>query len=793
MTLLVRDLALAARSLRKSPGFALGAIVTIALGIGANTAIFSVADAMLVRPLPLKDPAELVYVGDGLSPADFVVLRDRADIFSAMAVSVTATRTMLVRGGSAEELAGREISPELFSVAGVEPAVGRRFSAADALESAPRTVILSERLWRRRFAGRPEVLGEFLQLNDKTFEVVGVMPKEWNRADDSDFWTPYCLAADRGTQSRYLDHVVARLQVGVSLSRAQAAVDVISKALEKEHPESNRGYAIRLFPIRRTLIGDFWTPLLVLLGAVGFILLIACANVANLLLARAASRDKEIAIRKALGASRSSLLRRSVVEALGLAVCGAALSLPLAGWLTRLLRAAAPSEVWQLQTVSVNWRVLAFCAALALATALAVGLVSGWWVSRVSPEESLRAGPTAGRHPFGRRGIGSALVIAEMALAFPLLVGSGLMIQSLWRLRRADLGFPTDNLVVAEIRLLRYRYPKEPERREFFRRVLERVGRQPGIEAVGAVSFVPVLPFDADRQPFRIEGQASPAGEEPEASLKVVDPEYLRTMGVPLLRGRWLAGSDDEGSEPVALMSESLRRRHLSRGDALGERLQFRILGRWETFKIVGVVGDVASWPEVRIAPKIYGSYLQTVVPPMSLVVRSPLEAAAVERVIRREVAAVDPDQPLRSLRPMNELLGGALATSRFVAFLLKMFGALALALAAVGSYSVMSYLVVRRRSEIGIRAALGARKSDVLALFVGQSLRWAAIGIAIGAGVAVGLTRFLGNLLFGVTPTDVPTLALGGAVLVFGGVLGAYIPARTAAGVDPMSALRGD
>jgi putative ABC transport system permease protein len=803
MTLLARDLRFAARSLRRSPGFALGAIVTVALGIGSSTAMFSVADAMFVRSLPFRSSDDLVHVGaikpskddffSALSPADFAVLRERTDVFREMAVSVVTSRAMLAGGGGpAEELAGREVSPEFFSVAGIEPALGRKFSPADTYEAAPRTVILSERLWRQRFGGRPQVVGDSIRLNDTEYVVVGVLPAEWARVEDSDFWLPYRLAEDAGNRNMYLGDVLGRLQAGVSFGQAQAAVDVVSRALEREHPESNRGYQIRVVPIRRYLIGVFWTPLVVILGAVGFVLLIACANVANLLLARTVSREREIAIRKALGASRPSLIRRSVAEALSLALCGAAASLPLAWWLIRLLRAVAPSEVWQLKSISMDWRVLAFCVVLTLATALAVGLVPAGWVTQASPTEALKAGQPAGRHPFGRRGIGSGLVVAEIALAFPLLIGSGLMIQSLWRLQRANLGFRFDRLMVAEIRLPRYRYPEEPERREFFRRVLERVGGQPGIEAVGAVSFEPVGPFGAERRPFRIDGHPSQPGEEPEAGFKVVDSGYFRTVGLTLLRGRTLTDTDDERSERVVLVSESFRSL-LARGGAVGERLQIRFPGSWETVTIVGVVSDVASWPEVRVEPTIYMSFLQRVVPPMSLVVRSPLEGAEVERVIRREVAAVDPDQSVRSVRPMDGLLGEALGTWRFVAFLLKMFGALALALAAVGNYAVMSYLVVRRRSEIGIRTALGARKANVLALFVGQSLRWAAVGIAIGAVVAVGLTRFLVNLLFGVTPTDVRTLALCAAVLLLAGVSGGYVPARRAAGVDPMIALRGE
>jgi putative ABC transport system permease protein len=576
------------------------------------------------------------------------------------------------------------------------------------------------------------------------------------------------------------------------LARAQAAVALLSRSLQMAHPESNRGLVIRLVPIRRHLVGEFWTPLLVLVGAVAFVLLTACANVANLLLSRAARRQRETAIRQALGASRRALVRESVAEACLLSLAGATLSIPVAWSLTRLLRAFGPDEIWQFPAISTNWRVLASCAGLAVVTGLAIGLLSGFWGSRTAPEVFLRAGGTGSRQPFARRGLGSAFLIAEVALAFPLMIGSGLMIQSLWRLGHANLGFRTDGLSVAQIWLLRYRYPEERERREFFGRVLDGVRRTPGVEAVGLISNEPVGPFGLENRPYRIDGKETPVEESPEASFKVVDPGYLDTLGVPLLRGRPLSVLDDDRAPPVALVSASLGSR-LALADPIGSMIQVRFPKRWETVRIVGVVGDVASWPEARSGPTIYMSYRQRVVPPISLVFRSRLTRMGADRAIREVVRAVDPDQLVRRVEPMSELLDRALTTSRFVAFLLETFAALALALAAVGTYSVTSYLVAQRRAEIGIRTALGACRRDVLSLFVGQSLRRAAVGVLLGLVAALVLTRFLERLLFDVTSMDTPTLLGGVAVLLSAGALGAYFPARAAARLDPVTALRAE
>ncbi len=803
MRTLFREVRLAARSLRKAPGFSLGVIAALALGIGANTAIFSVANALLFRPLPLRQEGEIVHVSEWrqsngdlwgfLSPSDFALLLERRDVFAEMAASVRSSRTVLVGLGRPEELVGREISPELFSLAGIEPILGRRLLPADAVSGAPRTILVSSKLWHRRFGGRPEAVGRPILLNNELFEIVGVMPPDWGRADDSDFWMAYRLAEDLPNHVKYLDGVIARLKPGLSLEKAQAAVDAMAESLGRPGGEADRRVSVRLVPIRRHLVGDFWNPLLVLIGAAGLVLLLACANAANLLLGRAAGRQSELAVRKAVGASTGNLLAHSLAEALVLAAAGTALALPLAAWGTRLLAAAAPAEIWQLSSASLDGRVLAYGAGLALVTAAVSGLLPSLWAARIAPAEALSAGRGAGRSPFDRRGVGGILVVAEIALALPLLVAAGLMIQSLWRLGRADLGLTAENLVVGEIWLPRYKYPEEPPRREFFRQLLERVRRQPGVESTGTISFLPVGPFGSDHRPVRLPGSATPRGEAWEAMEKVVDGGYFRTVGIPLLRGRTFTERDDERSESVAIVTDSCGQHFFPSGDAVGRSLEVWFPGnRWDTLTIVGVVGDVVSWPEARIDPGIYLPYRQRVVPTMSLLVRGSSGTAAVERIVRREVAALDPDQ-LVEPRPLKDALAGEIAASRFLAFLLKMFAALALLLAATGTSSVMYSLVARRRSEIGIRTALGARRSDVVGLFVRQSLRWAAIGVAIGGGVAMVSSRSVASLLFGVRPHDTGTLAIGAVVLLAAAAAGAYLPARAGARVDPMMALRSE
>ncbi len=794
-----REILLAIRSLRRARGFAFAVIGALALGIGANTAIFSIANAMLLRPLPLRKAGELVHVSEwlsrsepwgSLSPAEYAALRERKDVFTDMAVSVGAKRTILV-GGHPEELQGTRVSPEFLSVVGVEPIVGRRLLPEDWAAGAPATILVSSRLWHRRLGGRPKAIGQTLRLNEELCEVVGVMPPDWERVDDSDFWRVYRLEDDLANPNHFLGDVVARVRPGLSLREAEAALSGGAGRLRGE----GKGLAIHLVPMRRYLVGDFWSPLIGLIGAAGFVLLIACANVANLLLARANGRQREIGIRKALGAGSTDLAVHSLAEAGLLAVAGTAAALPLSVGAMSLIRAAAPADIWQLRTVALDGRVLAFCALLALATSLVFGLVPVLWSARVSPGEALRANRSSAGSLRRRRSVAGLLVVSEVALALPLLMAAGLMIRSLWHIQHADLGLARENLVVGEIWLPRYRYPDEPPRRAFFRQLLERMRGQPGLESAGITSFRPLAPFGYEHRPVRLPGRADPAGEEFEAMEKIVDGGYFQTVGIPLLRGRSFTELDDARSQAVALVTESCSRRFFPSGDAVGQSLEVWFpfpAHRWEPVAVVGVVGDVASWPETRVDPGIYLPYGQQVVATMSLVVRSSSGLASAGRAIQREVLAIDPDQ-LVEVRPWTEVLSGEIASPRFLAVLLEMFAALGLALAGTGTYAVMSALVARRRIEIGIRTALGARRRDVVALFVGQSIRWGAAGVLLGAAVALGSTKLLASLLFGVSPTDAVTLALGAGFLVLAGALGAYVPARAGARVDPMIALRGE
>ncbi len=809
---IVRELRLATRALWREPRFAFAVVGSLALGISTNTAIFSLASAVLLRPLPVKPG--LVHVSrtwseddasGSLSPSDFAALCKRKDVFAEMAVSVGARRTILVEG-SPEELQGSRVTPNFFPLVGVEPILGRKLLPEDAAAGAPPTILVSSRLWHRRFDGRPTAVGQSVRLNDELCEIVGVLPPEWERVDDSDFWRIYRPADDLSNTNSFLNNVVARLAPGLSTGAAEAAATVTVAGLVRDAGAgASRRVGIHLAPIRRHLVGDFLQPLFALLGAAGLVLLIVCANTANLLLARVAGRQREIAIRKALGATSGDLAAHSLSEATVLAATGAALALPLAIWETRLLAAAAPAGIWQIRNASFDGRVLGFCAVLSLMTALLVGLIPVLWSSRVAPGEALQSRGKLVRSPFGRRRAGGVLVVSEVALAFPLFVAALLMMESLWHLQRADLGFARERLLVSRIWLPRYKYPDEPARRRFFGQLLDRMRRQPGVESAGIIHFLPIGPFGSDHRPVRLPGTA---GAQLDAMEKIVDGEYFRTTGIPILRGRTFTDFDDERSGAVAVISESTRRHFFPAEDPIGRTLEAwfpfgncprleppsdNCGDRWESVTVVGVVGDVASWPETRIDSGIYLAYRQQIVPTMSLVIRTSSPAIAVEPVIRRGVAALDPAQTVEPPRPLRNVLLGEIALPRFLTLILRLFGGLALVLAATGTYAVLSSLVAHRRTEIGIRTALGAKPRDVVALFVGQSLRWTAVGIALGAAVSVASTRLLGSVLFGLTPTDPGTFALGACVLGGAGVLGAYVPARRAAQVDPTVALRSE
>jgi predicted permease len=802
-----QDLRYGLRSLAKNPGFTAVALIALALGIGANTAIFSVINTVLLRPLPYQDPGRLVvvwedrtkngYPRDTPAAGNFNDWREQNQVFEGMA-AVANMSFNLTGAGEPERIDGRRVSAGLFPLLGVEPQLGRAFLPEEDQPGVGRVVLLSHGLWQRRFGADPALIGRALTLNGESHTVVGVMPPHFQfpTAED-ELWVPIAFtpneAANRG---RHFLQVFARLKPGVALEQAQAEMNTISARLQQQYPNSNTDVGAAVVPLHEQLVGDIKPALLVLLGAVGFVLLVACANVANLLLARAAARQKEIALRVALGASRTRLLRQFLTESVLLGLLGGGLGLTLALWGVNLLKAFIPTEVAQARAVAIDGRVLGFTLLVSVLTGIIFGLVPAAQASKFNLNDTLKEG---GRESAaGRRGnrVRSLLVVAEVAVSLILLIGAGLLINSFLRLRSVDPGFRTDNLLTMRVVLPQQKYPEPAQRSAFYTEMLGRVEALPGVRSAAVTTNLP-LTFKGNSIGVSIEGRPDPGpGQRPSVVTRVVSPEYFRTMGIALMRGRQFGREDRADTPSVAVINETMARRFWPGEDPLGKRITPGAAGStdpddWIT--VVGIARDVRQFElEAEPKPQMYLSYEQAAFfEPGDLVVSTEVEPLSLAGAVRQAVWSVDRDQPVSDIRTMQDVLSTSLARQRFSTLLLALFAAVALALAAVGVYGVMSYTVAQRTHEIGIRLALGAQGGDVLRLAVGQALRLVCAGAVVGLLGALALTRVMSSLLYGVSATDPATLAGISAVLVGVGLLAGYIPARRAAKVDPMIALR--
>jgi putative ABC transport system permease protein len=799
------DLRFAARVLLKNPGFTVVAVVALALGIGANSAIFSVVNTVLLRPLPYKDPARLMmvfednsklgYPRDTPAPANYIDWHDQNKVFSAMA-AMDQLSLNLTGESEPEKIDGHRVSASFFPLLGVDPQLGRWFSPEEDQPGQNRVVVLSHALWQRRFAGDPGVVGKTITLNGAGFQVVGVMPAGFQFPSREDqFWTPIAFtpqqAARRG--SHYLD-VVARLKEGVTLEQAQAEMSTIASRLQQQYPQSNTDVGATVVPLQEQLVGDIKPALLVLLGAVGFVLLVACANVANLLLARAAARQKEIATRIALGASRIRLIRQFLTESVLLASLGGVVGLLLSVWGVRVLKAFIPDTISQAKDISIDVKVLLFTLLVSLLTGLVFGLAPALQATKFNLNETLKEG---GRDSAaGSRGnrIRAALVVAEVAISLVLLVGAGLLINSFLRLRNVDPGFRAENVLTMNVVLTPQKYPDLARRAAFYTDVIGRVEALPGVKSATVASQIP-LTQQGDSSGLLFEGRPDPPAGQPNlAAIRVVGAHYFQTMNVRLLRGRVLTDQDRADSPSVAVISETMARRYWPGDDPMNKRFSF---GRPESdtdwVTVVGVVNDVRQFGlDAEVKPQVYMSYQQMDgFVPRYLIVSTSVEPRSVAGSVRGAVWEVDRDQPVSDISTMEDVLSESLARQRFSTILLGVFGAVALVLAAVGIYGVMSYSVAQRTHEIGIRMALGAQPRDVLKLAVGQGLKLVLVGVAIGAAVALALTRVMASLLYGVSATDPVTFVTISLVLVGVALLASFIPARRATKVDPLIALR--
>jgi predicted permease len=801
------DLRFAARVLLKNPGFTAVAVVALALGIGANSAIFSVVNTVLLRPLPYKNPERVVmvfednsklgYPRDTPAPANYIDWRDQNKVFGAMAAMAEVSLN-LTGEGEPERLDGHRVSATLFPVLGVDPQLGRWFSAEEDQPGQNRVVILSHALWQRRFAGDPGVVGKTITLNGAGFQVVGVMPASFQFPSHEDqFWMPIAFtqqqAARRG--SHYLD-VVARLKDGVTLEQARAEMTTIAGRLQQQYPQSNTDVGATVVPLQEQLVGNIKPALLVLLGAVGFVLLVACANVANLLLARAAARQKEIATRIALGASRARLIRQFLTESVLLASLGGMVGLLLSVWGVRVLKAFIPDTISQAKEISIDVKVLVFTLLVSLLTGLFFGLAPALQATKFNLNETLKDGGRDSAASSRGNRVRAALVVAEVAISLVLLVGAGLLINSFMRLRSVDPGFRPENLLTMSVVLTPLKYPDMAHRSAFYTEMLRRVEAVPGVRSATVASQIP-LTQQGDSSGLLFEGRPDPpAGQMNLAAIRVVAPLYFQTMNIRLLRGRAFTDQDRADSPNVGVISETMAHRYWPGEDPLNKRFSF---GKPESdadmVTVVGIVNDVRQFGlDKDVKPQVYMSYQQMDgFLPRYLIVSTSVEPRSVASSVRGAVWEVDRDQPVSDISMMEDVLSESLARQRFSTILLGVFGAVALMLAAVGIYGVMSYSVAQRTREIGIRMALGARPQDVLKLAVGQGLKLVLIGVAIGAVAALALTRVMASLLYGVSPTDPVTFVTISLVLVGVALLASFVPARRATKVDPLIALRAE
>jgi putative ABC transport system permease protein len=809
-----QDLRYGARMLLKNPGFALIAVITLALGIGANTAIFSVVNGVLLRALPYYEPERLVMVWADrpilqaqvgvedfpVAVADFIDWRNQNQVFEQMA-AMQPPRISLTGGGEPESVVGLRASASLFPLLGARFAVGRAFLLEEDRAGADRVVVISHGLWQRRYGADPKLIGQKITLNDEAYTVVGVTAPDFQfpRRDEYpygivktkvDLYLPIAFTPEQMNNRRNNALVViARLKPGVSLGQASAEMNAIARRLTEQYPQTNTDKGVRLAPLQQQMVGKARTALLVLLGAVGFVLLIACANVANLLLARAAGRQKEMAIRAALGASQWRVVRQLLTESLLLAISGGAAGLWLAGWGVKMLLAIAPDNLPRTYNIRLDPRVAGFTLLVSLLTGIVFGLLPALQASKINLGATLKEGErdAAGLLRPRLRGF---LVVGEVALAFVLLIGAGLLLRSFARLAEVDPGLDPRGVLTMDILLPLAKY-KDGRGVAFFQQTLERVRALPGVQAVATVDPLPLSSVGGSGG-FAIEGRPSPTAQTFNAGFRTISPDFFKTFRVPLVNGRLVAESDSAQAPPVVVVNESLARNYFANEDPLGKRITLSFDPRPR--EIVGVVRDVKRTAlDEEANREMYFPMAQARFPPifMSLAVRTGGDPMQMVASVRGQVWAGDKDLPLFNIETMERLMAKSVAPRRFNLLLLGVFALVGLTLACVGLYGVMSYTVTQRTREIGVRMAMGAKTGDVMRLIIGEGMKLALIGALLGLGGALALTRLMKTLLFGVSATDPLTFIVIAVVLSIVSLLACWIPARRATKIDPLVALR--
>jgi len=815
----LQDLRYGARMLLKNPGITFVVILALALGIGANTAIFSVVDAVLLRPLPYEEADRLVFLNErspvieemSVSYPNFTDWRTQNHVFEKIGVYNRASYN-LTGSGEAERITTGQVSADLFAALRVNAGIGRLFTNDEDKPGATPVVVLSHGLWQRHFGGQTSILNQQLTFNGKSYTVVGVMPQGFQYPSRVEMWVPVGqLSGEAMWQSRGNHpglYAVARLKPGASIAAAQADMENIAVNLEKQYPDSNAGNRIKIQPLLEVFVGDVRRALWVLFAAVGCVLLIACANIANLLLARAKAREKEMAIRAAMGAGRWRIARQLLTESVLLALMGGTLGLLLARWGIELILYISPDAIPRSREIGLDWRVLAFTVGVSFLTGILFGLVPALQAGIVNVHETLKE---TSRGTSRRHWLRSSLVVVEVATTLVLLIGAGLMIRSFYRLQQVNPGFSYEHLTSFSVSLPRQKYAGVEQREDFFNRLLENIRGLPGVEASAAASGLP-LGNNGWQTSFVVDGEPRPPrSQTPLMEACLVTPDYFRAMNIPLKRGRYftdhdnrsfLAGRDlsklDEDERQMAglnavIIDEEFARRYWPQEEAVGKRIKMGPEERPLVLTVVGVVGRVKMEGLSQDSKRVQGYFPFAQIPGsgMTVIVKGSSDPNQMVAALRQQVKAVDPDQPIYNIRTMDEIRAESVASERLNLTLLSIFAGIALTLAIVGIYGVMSYSVTQRTHEIGIRMAVGAQPRDVFKLIIGQGMMLALIGVAIGLLGAFALTRLMATMLFGVEPTDPATFVVIALLLTCVALVACYVPGRRATKVNPLVALR--
>ncbi len=797
MDTLFRDIRHGIRSLLKRPGFTLIALIALALGIGANTAIFSLVNAVLLRPLPFSEPDRLVWMWGNIrnggnrasvSPLDYLDYRGQNKTFSEFAAMFSVPLAVNLTGsGEPERLVAAGVTGNYFQALGVQPALGRSFVLQNEKPGSDQVAVLSYSLWQKRFGGDTSIVNKTITLDGKVCEVLGVMPKDFSFPQATELWVPlnFDVSPHMKQRKAHFLRPIGRLKPGVTIAQAQADTDAIAQQLAAQYPETDTGWNLRVVSLREQLVGNTRPTLLILFGAVGFVLLIACANVANLLLVRAASRHKEVALRTALGASSFHIVRQMITESVMLALFGGALGTLLALWGVDVLATLSDSSLPSTALVRIDLTVLGFTLLLSIVTGVLFGLAPALRTVKLNLVDSLKEGGRGSGEGIQRNRIRSALVVFESAIAVVLLIGAGLLIRSLIRLQNTDPGFDPHNVLTMRVDLPQQKYPKPDNAVNFFRQLEARVGGLPGVENVGMITELP-LSGQPNDMPFIVEGRSKE--QIFDFDFRRINQQYFQSLRIPLKRGRNFTEQEVSQSSKVLIVSELLASEVFPNEDPLGKRVVMW-MGN-QVFEIVGIVGDLRHRSmENQPAPIMYLPTLEN--GGTNLVIRTQTNPLALAAAVRKEVQAIDPDQPVAAVKTMEDWISSAVSTQRYRTGLLALFAAVALLLASTGIYGVMSFSVTQRTHEIGVRMALGARQRDVLSLVIRQGMALVIIGVGIGLLGAFAVTRVLTNLLFEVTAKDPVTFGVVGLFLTLVAFVACYVPARRATKVDPLVALR--